>query len=325
MKRFKNILFVADPELQCRDAFARAMTLAENNQANLTVVSIMDELPGEYHHKIHGVSLADLNDPIRDLQQEHLEDLVASTQKTLQIKSEIKIKILTGRTFLAVIQEMLNHKMDLVIKTVDEEKFMDRFLGSSDMHLLRKCPCPVWLMKSSEKGHNKKILAAVDFDPFNPKPEDETLNGQIMQMSLSLALSEFSEWHVVHVWHAYGEGSLRNGFAKQPEADVDAYVEEIRKKHQNQLDELVSKFINEAGKEAADYIKPKIHLVKGFAKNKIPYLVKEQHIDLIMMGTVGRTGLPGFFMGNTSETILNRIDCSVLAVKPKGFISPVSG
>jgi len=320
MKRFKNILFVADPELQCRDAFARAVILAENNQANLTIVSIMDDLPDGYRQKIHGISLADLNDPIRYKQQEQLENLVASTQNTVQIN----IKILTGLSFLTIIQEVLNQKMDLVIKTVDEEKFMDRFLGSSDMHLLRKCPCPVWLMKSSLQGHYKKILAAVDFDPFNPKSEDDTLNGQIMQMSLSLALSGFSEWHVVHVWHAYGESSLRSGFAKQSEADVDAYVEEIRLKHQKQLKELVSGFIDKAGKEIADYIKPTIHLVKGLAKNKIPELVKEQQIDLIMMGTVGRTGLPGFIMGNTSETILNRIDCSVLAVKPEGFISPVS-
>lgn len=320
MKRFKNILFVADTELQCRDAFARAVTLAENNQSNLTVVSIIDELPDHPNQKIHGISLAELNVPIRNIQQEQLENLVASTQKTLQIN----IKLLSGRDFLTIIQEVLNHKIDLVIKMVDEEKFMARFLGNSDMHLLRKCPCPVWLIKSYVQGHYKKILAAVDFDPFNPRPEDDSLNGQIMQMSLSLALSEFSEWHVVYVWHAYGESSLRNGIVKQPEADVDAYVEEIRLKHQKQLDELVSGFINEAGKEVANYIKPKIHLVKGFAKNKIPELVKEQQIDLIMMGTVGRTGLTGFFMSNTSETILNQIDCSVLAVKPKGFISPPS-
>jgi len=67
MKRFKNILFVADAELQCRDALARAVTLVENNQANLTVVSVIDELPGGTHQKIHGVSLAELNEPIRNL------------------------------------------------------------------------------------------------------------------------------------------------------------------------------------------------------------------------------------------------------------------
>jgi nucleotide-binding universal stress UspA family protein len=42
------------------------------------------------------------------------------------------------------------------------------------------------------------------------------------------------------------------------------------------------------------------------------------------MGTVARTGISGFFMGNTAETILNQLDCSVLAVKPQGFVTPVT-
>jgi nucleotide-binding universal stress UspA family protein len=29
-------------------------------------------------------------------------------------------------------------------------------------------------------------------------------------------------------------------------------------------------------------------------------------------------------MGNTAEAILGQLDCSVLAIKPPGFVSPVS-
>ena len=36
MRRFKNILFVADSELKDGDAFERAVSSAENNQVNLT-------------------------------------------------------------------------------------------------------------------------------------------------------------------------------------------------------------------------------------------------------------------------------------------------
>ena len=143
-------------------------------------------------------------------------------------------------------------------------------------------------------------------------------------MSTSLALSEFCELHIIHVWHAYGESSLRSGFAQQPEADVDAYVDEIRVKHQCLLDELVAEFVDKAGKEVVNYLKPKVHLVKGFARDVIPELVKEYQIDLVMMGAVGRTGIPGFLMGNTAETVLNRIDCSVFAIKPEGFVTPVT-
>jgi nucleotide-binding universal stress UspA family protein len=39
---------------------------------------------------------------------------------------------------------------------------------------------------------------------------------------------------------------------------------------------------------------------------------------------VARTGVRGFFIGNTAETILEQIDCSVLAIKPPGFVTPVA-
>jgi hypothetical protein len=41
------------------------------------------------------------------------------------------------------------------------------------------------------------------------------------------------------------------------------------------------------------------------------------------MGTVCRTGVPGFFIGNSAENVRQHVDCSSLAVKPKGFVTPV--
>jgi universal stress protein E len=45
--------------------------------------------------------------------------------------------------------------------------------------------------------------------------------------------------------------------------------------------------------------------------------------DLIVMGSMGRSGLAGIFMGNTAERVLRRWQGSVFVVKPLGFISPV--
>ena len=55
----------------------------------------------------------------------------------------------------------------------------------------------------------------------------------------------------------------------------------------------------------------------------IPRLASSQQVDLIVMGTVCLTGLPGLFIGNTAENVLQQVDCSVLTVKPGGFVSPV--
>jgi nucleotide-binding universal stress UspA family protein len=64
-------------------------------------------------------------------------------------------------------------------------------------------------------------------------------------------------------------------------------------------------------------------MLKGEAGALIPELAEKMEVDLIVMGTVGRGGIAGLLIGNTAEEILQQVDCSVLAVKPDGFVSPV--
>ena len=71
-------------------------------------------------------------------------------------------------------------------------------------------------------------------------------------------------------------------------------------------------------------MKPRTHLPKGPAGEVIPALARELKTDIVVMGTVARTGIPGMIIGNTAESVLSQLDCSVLAVKPPDFISPVT-
>jgi nucleotide-binding universal stress UspA family protein len=41
------------------------------------------------------------------------------------------------------------------------------------------------------------------------------------------------------------------------------------------------------------------------------------------IGTVGRSGVKGMLLGNTAEKVLDTCDCSMLTVKPDGFVSPI--
>jgi nucleotide-binding universal stress UspA family protein len=40
------------------------------------------------------------------------------------------------------------------------------------------------------------------------------------------------------------------------------------------------------------------------------------------MGTMGRMGVPGFFIGNTAEDVLDAVRCVVLIVKQSGSSTP---
>lgn len=65
------------------------------------------------------------------------------------------------------------------------------------------------------------------------------------------------------------------------------------------------------------------HVLKGKPHTAIAKYVANNNIDLLVMGSVARSGLPGLLVGNTAERILNHIGCSVLVVKPDGWKSPV--
>lgn len=43
-----------------------------------------------------------------------------------------------------------------------------------------------------------------------------------------------------------------------------------------------------------------------------------------LWGAVARTGVEGFILGNTADTILRQTACSVLAVEPPAFVTPVT-
>ena len=267
---------------------------------------------------------ADLQAAMVSAHTQDLETLVDPYRKRI----EIQTRVLLGVPFLEIIREVLRNGHDLVIKIPETWDWLDRFFGSDDMHLLRKCPCPVWLIKPQAPKAYRRILAAVDVDDAYPPAELESrraLNRQILEMASSLALSDFAELHIVHAWDAIGESAMRSGaFMSRPEHEVDAYVEQVRRQHAANLDGLIREVTSHLGQDALDYLKPQTHLVKGWARKEIPALAKRIEADLVVMGTVARTGVPGFIMGNTAETILNQIDCSVLAIKPPGFVTPVT-
>jgi nucleotide-binding universal stress UspA family protein len=254
--------------------------------------------------------------------QQALEALIEPHRQQLQIQ----IQVLVGTAFLAIIREVMHKGYDLVIRAPEHWDWLDRFFGSDDMHLLRKCPCPVWLVKPLVEQSYRRILAAVDVDD-SYAPEElrkrQAMNRQILEMASSLALSEFAELHVVHAWEAIGESAMRGAFMSVPEEKITAYAKHVKRRHQASLEGLMGEVNDKLGQEASGYLQPSLHLVKGAARKEIPLLARQIGADLVVMGTVARTGIPGLIMGNSAEAILNQIDCSVLAVKPPGFVTPV--
>lgn len=306
MKRFKNILYYAEGEVKPSATLARTVELAKRNEAKLTIIDVTESLSPLV---TSWLSNTDLQALIKEHRQEQLQSVA---QHYASSGVPIETTVCSGVPFVEVIRSVLCSGQDLLVKAAQRPgTTADRFFGSTDLHLLRKCPCPVWIDRPNRRGAYQKIMVAVDISD----DKDFELNRLILDLATSLACKEFSELHVVHVWRLEGEGMLRYGRGSLPPGEVDEVAEKTRLEHKKRLDSIL-----------ANYKLPPHHeikLIKGWPAKVVTDYAEEQAIELLVMGTVGRIGIPGFFIGNTAEDVLNAVRCAVLAVKPSGFATPV--
>lgn len=306
MKLFKNILYVNEPTVDQSSAVERAVTLAETNQSKLTIIDVFPPVAEDYR--------ADTT----DYRQKALESLIAPYRKRL----EIRLDVMMGTLFLEVVRAVLRNGHDLVIKTAEDPDFLKRLFGSNDMHLLRKCPCPIWLMKPREKSNYNTIMAAVDFEPLNPTASEQVLNLEILELAGSLALTDSASLHIVHAWEALVEMTMTMR-GDIPYESIAKHISQEYTIHQKGLDRLIETMRDQIGADVYDRLSPRLHLPKGPPKTMIATSAAGLSANLVVMGTVARTGIAGLIIGNTAEAILDQLMCSVLAVKPPGFKSPV--
>ena len=320
MKRFSNILLILDARTDYSAALKRGATLARNNQAHLTVCAIVDRVPGETKMRVIAIKPREVLNVAVTEKRDWLDDAVTSVAA---YGVSLDTKVLVGRPFIETIRQVLQNDHDLIIKCADVDSGLKEMLFSStDMHLMRKCPCPVWVIKPAEHHQYRRILAAVDQDP--EEPAKDVLNRQILEMATSLARAEHGEMHIAHAWDVFDEGLLRSHSWDFSEADFDAMVEEEATLRRRWLVDLMKSYGMSEDRSTTDVREFQLHVIKGKAQYVIPEIAHHLAVDLVVMGTVARTGIAGLFMGNTAENILTQLHCSVLTIKPPGFISPVT-
>ena len=303
MKRFQNVLCFVDAAAESQRALHLAAKLAGRNGASLKIVDVVDDTSNW-----RGMLLKSLAGDLEQQRQSQLQGLAESVRSQVET---VTFELLHGRPALAVVREVLRHGFDLVIKDARGTSTHKTLLvGSIDMRLLRNCPCPVWLSAAGTGIAHNVILAAVD--PLANNPEHKGMNRTILELASSLALIHNAELHVISAWEARGENMLAG-----------------RVTHERLLEYIAES--HEAAKlglaKVLGPVRPHIdrrhaRLHKGEPADVILSCASEIHCDLLIMGTVAR-GIPGLLMGNTADTVLRQIECSVMTVKPDGFVSPI--
>ncbi len=307
MKRFKRILVATDSRLAAHPIVDEAAEIAEHNDASLKIVDVVPEFPWT-------VKLTLAN-------HEHMRELIAE-EKQVKLESlaepirqrgvAVETKVLLGKTSIEIIREVLRHGHDLVLRVAKGSDSPSRdFFGKTAMRLLRKCPCAVWLVSPQTTPKFKHVLACVD--TTTGEHLDAELNNKIYELASSISHYHGGRLSIIQAWSIWNEQMLKGRM--QPEEFT-----EMKTNSQHQVAGLLDKFLQQHG----DSIRAEnVHCIEGEAADAIPDFATTHGVDLIVLGTVARSGTAGILMGNTAEQILSRIECSVLAVKPSHFHCPI--
>ncbi len=316
-----KILVVADAS-ESQIALESAMALSEVHCASIEIVACV-----EPPHDLSILARLSGSDPSSLIEgaAERTRTAVRERLEEVAHGSKFDVTILVGKAYQEIIRHVARSDCDLVIKKADPLVGISRVLfASTDQHLLRKCPCPVWLQTETASRRPKRILAAVDLDILDAaEPETLTsLNRRVLETACMFATEPDSEVIVLHAWEAIGEGlvwAFSGGSAARISAD--RYVNEILATRTKAMDQLLADVRSEVG--------PGPRLVPILDRGSPEAVIHEQSraipVDVVVMGTVARTGLSGVFIGNTAENIINSLACPVIAVKPDGFVSPLLG
>ena len=308
MKRFHSILVVTPQEASPAEAIATADRLATMNEGRLKVFDTTPLLRASRTGYIGRYRASDIEDMVASARRSELEEAAAGCA------APVDIEVGSGPLFIEAIRRVLRDGHDLVVVAPDQQAGSHGLSrASTTMHLLRKCPVPVWVHRADIEARND-VLAAVG--PF-PSGEASELDRMILQLGSSMAERRGGRLHVVHAWGLAGETFLRSGRAKLPSAAVDDLVGEERKLAQLEVEKLLvdTGLYND---------QVTVHLEAGNPSDAISTTTARLQPDVVVMGTLARTGIAGLLIGNTAETVLSAIDASVITVKPADFVSPVT-
>jgi nucleotide-binding universal stress UspA family protein len=184
----------------------------------------------------------------------------------------------------------------IIVGSHGQTSAADVLLGSVSDSIIRHAHCPVLIVRSSK--HTGHILAGTDFsDPALPAlraaaDEAKRVGGQLTVIhSLDL------------LWTPMAYPSM--AFGGVPFTISSDQIQELKTIATQRLEETL---------KLLDIIGDAL-VTQGPAGTALIEIASERKADLVVVGTVGRTGLRRALLGSVAETVVRGAPCSVLIVR----------
>ena len=303
--KFNNILVVLNPENDKQYALARAVRLVKEQKSEVPVKITVFLAAYDLSYEISALlSAEEREDMHRGVIAQRQKEIQPYLEKYADPMIEFRpIVVWSSNEAEAISVEVEKNNYDLVVKyTKEEESLTSLIFTPMDWQLLRKCPTPMLVVRDGDWKHQRRILVAVNVS--GDEDYHETFNKSLVSLSINLA--DNLERGNIHLVSAYPPTPI-NMAIDLPEFHTSEYTNGIRGQYLINMKALRQSFgIDE------DHT----HVREGFPEDVIPDVAKELEAELVVLGTLGRTGLSAALLGNTAEHVISKLSCNLLAIKP---------
>jgi len=308
MEKYQNILVVIDPTTEDQKALKRAVELAKCTNARITAYLCIYDFSYEMTTMLSADERDAMMKSVINDRQLWLSSLIEEIDHDgVNIDSTV---VWHNRPFEPILDQVINNGFDILIKgTHQHDKLKSVIFTPTDWHLLRKCPCPVLLVKDHLWPKNGNIVAAVNVG--SDEEEHQLLNNKIVEETQNLAKLIEANGHLVNSY----PGTPVNIAIEIPEFNANEYNDSMKNHHISAMKELAEQF---------DFDIANTHVEEGLPEDVIENVAKKLDAELVILGTVGRTGLSAALIGNTAEHVIDRLNCDLLALKPDNYVSPAA-
>lgn len=227
-------------------------------------------------------------------------DRLRAAQQSLQLRG-LRVSAhqqWCGSLHETVLQRLNSGRAGLLVKEADQSPRLEGLITPADWKLMRFAPCPVLLVKQPREWGTRPVLAAVDANPHDG--DHQALNRLILLASQQITLVTGGPLHLVSAYSS----TMQAADAQRESADAKA------ERYRQACQALC------AGQGVTDAT---LHIGEGPVESWVAQTEQALDAAVVVMGTVARSGMQALLMGgNTAESILSRLRCDILTLKPEG-------